>query len=209
MGGSALLDVAVDFSVTASRNDDAAVGVGHQTHRVDVAVIGVNHLPVGGSSQLSIGGMVGRSLPASTNDVVDLAVSNSHRILQAGDVALGLDVDRELRTGANHTVAKQVGNVLSVFTGGTQHGNHRINNDLEAVVEADLGVGNTDTATTPFQVAGRSNAGRAEEGQLTLRLRLSCNLEVDHDGLQLLSALTKQILGVNHVLQREHVGVVF
>ena len=72
-----------------------------------------------------------------------------------------------------------------------------------------MSVGIADSSTAPLQRGRRLNTSRARESQLTLQLQLGCNFGVNHNGLQLLSALTQQILGVNHVLQREHVGVVF
>ena len=61
-------------------------------------------------------GVILRRSPGGANDVVNLAVSNIHGILQTGDIAFSFDVDRELGAGTDHTVAEDVADVLVVFT---------------------------------------------------------------------------------------------
>ena len=43
----------------------------------------------------------------------EVAVGDSKDVLERGDVALGLDVERELLAGTHHAVAEQVAVVLS------------------------------------------------------------------------------------------------
>ena len=68
----------------------------------------------------------------------EVAVGHSKHVLQRSDVALGLDVQRELLTGAHHAVAEQIAVVLSRATVVADDGQLLVNHNAKTSEQSHL-----------------------------------------------------------------------
>ena len=123
-----------------------------------------------------------------------VAVGHSKDVLQTSDVALGFDLQWELRTSADNAVAEHVAVVLGRTTVVTDDGELLVNHHAETCEQAYLGGGQANAARAPDAAGSVGGVGDVGLGQHASCFQPCCYVRVDSDAVDGVGALAQQVL---------------
>ena len=123
-----------------------------------------------------------------------VAVRDSEDVLERGDVALGLDVERELLAGTDDAVAEQIAVVLGRTAFVADDGQLLVDHNAQTGEQGDLRAGQADAAGTPDAAGSVGGVGDVGVGQHAGGLQPCSHVGVDGDGVDAVGALTQQVL---------------